>query len=76
MERLLPAKRTDVDPQPEVVDEPEFEESDIVEVRSRSFPASASFFDHGFSQFGENDDDWEDDEGEDDLEGEPECRTQ
>jgi DnaJ family protein A protein 2 len=79
LEALLPAKRSDVDPQPDVVDEPKFEESDILEVRSRSFPASASFFDHGFSQFGENEDGWEDedDDGDDDdLDGEPECRPQ
>jgi DnaJ family protein A protein 2 len=75
LEGLLPAKRSDVDPQPQVVDEPEFEESDILEVRSRSFPASPSFFDHAFSQFGENEDGWEDDD-DDDLDGEPECRPQ
>jgi len=76
---LLPPKRVDVDPQPETVDEADFEESDIVDVRARSFPASQNFFDQGFaSQFGEsNDDDWEDDdEDEDDMDGEPECRPQ
>jgi DnaJ family protein A protein 2 len=76
LESLLPPKRSDVDPQPEVVDEPEFEASDIVEVRSRSFPASANFFDHCFSQFGENENDWEDDGDDDDDDGEPECRPQ
>ena len=75
---MLPPKRSDVESQHEVVDEPDFEESDIVDVRSRSFPASASFFDQGFSQFGEHEDDWEDDDDDDDddLDGEPECRPQ
>ena len=48
----------DVDPQPEIVDEADFEESDIVDVCARSFPASQNFFDQGFvSQFGEGNDD-------------------
>lgn len=74
---LLPPKKEDVDPRPAVVDEAEFEESDIVDVRARSFPASPNFFDHGFaSQFGEGDEDaWEDEEG-DEMGGDPECRTQ
>lgn len=61
-------------PRPAVVDEAGFEESDIVEVRERSFPASRDFFDHGFaSQFGEGgEEDWEDE----DEDGEPECRPQ
>ncbi len=53
-------------------------------MRSRSFPASPNFFDQGFpSQFGEDDDNnWEDDDddddidGENDIDGEPECRPQ
>jgi DnaJ homolog subfamily A member 2 len=64
------------------VDEAEFEETDIVDVRSRSFPASSSFFDHGFpSQFGGDDEnDWVD-EDEDDMDGdgmgqEPQCPQQ
>jgi len=59
VEALLPPKRADVDPQPETVDEANFEESDIVD-------------------FGEgNDDGWEDeDEDEDDMGGEPDCRPQ
>jgi DnaJ family protein A protein 2 len=67
----------DVDPQPEIVDEADFEESDIVDVRARSFPASQNFFDQGFvSQFGKgNDDDWEHDDDEDE-DGEPDCRPQ
>ncbi|KAF9000606.1 DnaJ C terminal domain-containing protein [Cyathus striatus] len=81
---LLPPKKAEVEPYPEVVDEARYEESDIVEVRSRSFPASPNFFDHAFpSQFGEGDDnDWEDDEDDDDefshynMGREPECQHQ
>jgi DnaJ homolog subfamily A member 2 len=76
---VLPPKKSDIEPLPAVVDEADFEESDIVDVRSRTYPASSDFFDHGFStQFGEGDDDWEDeDEDEDDEEGDqPECRPQ
>ncbi|TFK40254.1 hypothetical protein BDQ12DRAFT_628117 [Crucibulum laeve] len=72
---LLPPKKLDVEPLPEVVDEADYESSDIVDVRARSFPASQNFFDHGFpSQFGEGEDAWVDDEDEDDEE--PECRPQ
>ncbi|KIK10107.1 hypothetical protein K443DRAFT_670736 [Laccaria amethystina LaAM-08-1] len=54
---LLPPKKEDVDPRPAVVDEAEFEESDIVD-------------------FGEGDEDaWEDEE-EEEMGGDPECRTQ
>ena len=64
-------------PQPPVVDEAEFEESDIVDVRARSFPAGSDFFDQGFqSQFGDGDDDWEDEDEEDHIGAEPECRQQ
>ncbi|KAF8969256.1 hypothetical protein BDZ97DRAFT_1915598 [Flammula alnicola] len=74
VEAVLPPKRTDVDPQPEAVDEADFEESDIVDVGARSFPAGR-FFDQAFaSQFGEDDEDWEEDE--DDEDGEPDCRPQ
>ena len=75
MASVLPPKRLDVDPQPNIVDEADFEESDIVDVRARSFPASPNFFDQGFaSQFGGDDDNsnWEDDDDDD----EPECRPQ
>jgi DnaJ homolog subfamily A member 2 len=64
------------------VDEAEFEETDIVNVRSRSFPASSSFFDHGFtSQFGDDENDWVDedeDDGETDdgMGPEPQCPQQ
>jgi DnaJ family protein A protein 2 len=55
------------------VDEANFEESDLVEVRARSFPAGRDFFDQDHtSQFGEDEDDWED---EDEEEG-PDCRPQ
>lgn len=58
-----------------MVDEAAFEESDIVDVRARSYPASQNFFDHGFpSQFGGDEDDWED-EDDDDMD-EPDCRPQ
>lgn len=77
MEALLPPKRAEVDPKPELVDEADYEEGDIIDVRrDRSFPAG-TFFDQGFaSQFGENEDDWEDEDDEDDIDGEPECRPQ
>ena len=79
LEALLPPKKTDVEPRPAVVDEAEYEESDMVEVRARSFPADTDFFDQGFafaSQFGEGADEeaWEDDD--DEGGAEPECRTQ
>jgi DnaJ homolog subfamily A member 2 len=72
---LIPPKKEDIDPLPATIDEADFEETDLLEVRSRSFPASADFFDRSFaSQFGEgNEADWqtEDDDG-----SEPECRPQ
>ncbi|KAF9048597.1 DnaJ-domain-containing protein [Panaeolus papilionaceus] len=75
LEAVLPPKKQDLDPQPAVVDEAAFEESDIVDVRARSYPASQNFFDHGFpSQFGGDEDDWED-EDDDDMD-EPDCRPQ
>jgi DnaJ family protein A protein 2 len=65
------------------VDTADFEESDIVDVRSQSFPASSSFFDDGFpSQFGGDDEeDWVDDEDEDGMSDdrmgpEPQCPQQ
>jgi len=79
---LLPPKKDDIEPRPAVVDEAQFEESDLVDGRSRSFPASSDFFDHGFgSRFGEDDDGWEDEnENEDEDEysegREPDCRPQ
>lgn len=84
LEALLPPKKVDMDPLPAVVEDAVFEESDIVDVGSRSFPPSSDFFDHGFaSQFGEGDeDDWveEDEDDEDDEHGyggeEPDCRPQ
>jgi DnaJ family protein A protein 2 len=82
LERLLPSKKPDMDPMPEIVDEIPYEEGDIVDVRARSFPAGSDFFDQGFaSQFGEGDeDDWEDEDGDDydddNMGGEPECRPQ
>jgi len=73
LEAILPTKRSDVEPQPETIDEVRYEESALADVRARSFPAGKDFFD--YSQFGDgNEDDWEDDE--DDDEGEPDCRPQ
>ncbi|KAH7911354.1 hypothetical protein BJ138DRAFT_1113287 [Hygrophoropsis aurantiaca] len=79
--QMLPPKKDEIDSSSIVVDEAAYEESDLVDVRARSFPAGSNFFDQGFaSQFGEGDeDDWEDDDGDDDYEhggGEPECRPQ
>ena len=80
---LLPPKKPEPVPYPETVDVAQYEESDIMDVRSRSFPASADFFDQDFqSQFGGDDEDeWEDEEegAERDFEhmgAEPECRPQ
>ena len=74
---MLPPKKVDIEPRPAVVDEVDFEESDIVEVRSGSFPAGPSFFDHGFpSQFGSREEDWEDEDGEEYGGGQPECNPQ
>jgi DnaJ family protein A protein 2 len=73
-------------PLPGVVDEAKFEQSDVMDVRAQSFPASRDFFESGFSsQF--DDGDWEDEddsEEDDDYEfggghgygTEPECRPQ
>lgn len=77
---ILPPKKAEVDPSPAIIDEATFEEADLEDVRARSFPAT-DFFDQAFaSQFGNDDDEWED-EDEDDyddhgLGGEPECRPQ
>lgn len=74
---MLPPKKSEMSPQPPVVDEAEFEESDVVDVRAQSFPAGSDFFDQGFqSQFGGGDDDWEDEDEEDHMGTEPECRQQ
>jgi DnaJ family protein A protein 2 len=74
---LLPPKKTDIEPLPEIVDQVAFEEGTLTEVRARSFPAGSGFFDQAFpSQFGEGDEnDWEDDGDEDDG-GPPECQPQ
>lgn len=86
LEGLLPPKKPEMDPRPEVVDEVPFEESDIVDVRSQRFSGSAFFDRSGFArQFGGDEDGWEDeDEDEDDDEDdewgphghEPECQQQ
>lgn len=72
----MPPKKSDVEPRPAVVDEADYEESDVVEVRGHSLPAESGFFDHPLDQFGEgDDDDWEDEDEEDDEDA-PECRAQ
>ena len=78
MASVLPPKRADVDPQPEIVDETDFEESDIVDVRARSFPASQNFFDQDFaSQFGgKNNNFWVDEDEDDEDDDGPDCRPQ
>jgi DnaJ family protein A protein 2 len=80
---LLPPKKPELEPYPEIVEDAKFVEGDIVDVRARSFPASAGFFDHGCpSQFGGDDDDaWEDDEEDEEdhfahMNAEPDCRPQ
>lgn len=75
---MLPPKKTDIEPLPEIVDVVAFEESTLTEVRARSYPAGSDFFDQAFaSQFGEGDEnDWEDDDGDDEEDGPPECQPQ
>ncbi|KAJ7242785.1 hypothetical protein B0H12DRAFT_844965 [Mycena haematopus] len=75
---LIPPKKTDIEPRPAVVSTAAFEEADIEEVRERYFPAGQDFFDRAFaSQFGEDEDDWEDEEDDDDFGGPgEECRQQ
>ena len=63
LQSLLPPKKKNIEPLPEIVDEVDYEESDIAELRS-------TFLDHGFG----DESDWEDDD--DDDEDEPECRPQ
>lgn len=74
-------------PQPEIVDEVNFEE---IDVRSQSFPASQDFFDHGYANQRDDihdEDGWEDEDDDDEGAGdmfddymggsaEPECRQQ
>ncbi|KAJ2922882.1 hypothetical protein H1R20_g14248, partial [Candolleomyces eurysporus] len=63
LESLLPPKKKDLEPLPEIVDEVDYKESDMAELRS-------TFLDHGFG----DESDWEDDDDDDDEE--PECRPQ
>lgn len=79
--KLLPPKKANIEPPPEIVDNAPFEEADLADVRARCFPASSDFFDQAFaSQFGGDDGDWEDEDDDDyddhGLGGEPECRPQ
>ena len=74
LEALLPPKKPEMDPKPAVIDEVDFEQSDIADVRATPF-AGGNFFDHGFSnQFDDDENDWEDED--EDSAGEPECRPQ
>ena len=45
LEALLPPKKPEMDPKPAVIDEVDYEESDIVDVRETPF-AGENFFDH------------------------------
>ena len=63
LQSLHPPKKKDIEPLPEIVDEVDYEESDIAELRS-------TFLDHGFG----DESDWEDEDDDDDEE--PECRPQ
>ncbi|KAG6373423.1 hypothetical protein JVT61DRAFT_6572 [Boletus reticuloceps] len=82
LEKLLPPKKANIEPAPEIIDVAAFEEAELEDVRARCFPASSDFFDEDFaSQFGGGDeDDWEGDDDDDDddhgMGGEPECRHQ
>ncbi|KAJ3853966.1 hypothetical protein EV368DRAFT_63652 [Lentinula lateritia] len=85
--KLLPPKKLEMQPQPEIVDEVNFEE---IDVRSQSFPASQDFFDHGYANQRDDihdEDGWEDEDDDDEGAGdmfddymggpaEPECRQQ
>jgi DnaJ family protein A protein 2 len=66
---LLPPKKQDIESLPTEVDEANFEEVDLADVRSRSYAAGPNFFDQGFPhQFGEgNEDDWLDDDEDDEY---------
>ena len=70
LEKLLPPRRPNLEPRPEVVDAPDYEEADSADVRTRSFPAGADFLNQSaFSafQFGadEDEDAWTDDDDDD-----------
>ena len=84
---LLPPKKPDLDPRPEVVDTPAFEAADPSDVRARSSfgGAEADFLNrHAYSafQFGADEEEaWtdDDDDGEsydEDGPRQPECQTQ
>lgn len=81
LESLLPPKKPELEPQPDVVDEVDYEESDIVDVRGRSSAGGPDFLERGFAtQFGDNEDDWEDEDEEDvygdEMGGRPDCQHQ
>lgn len=65
---LLPPKKKELDPLPEIVDEVPYEVSDIGELRSSFLDADGLD-----GQFDDHDSDWSD---EDDEDGQPECQPQ
>lgn len=81
LEALLPPKKPDLDPRPETVDTPAYEDADPEDVRARSFVGEdADFLNrHAYSafQFGADEEEaWTDDDDDDDMPGRPECQTQ
>ncbi|CCM00072.1 uncharacterized protein FIBRA_02099 [Fibroporia radiculosa] len=78
--QLLPPKKPEMDPPPEVVDEVAYEQSDMGDVRAPAFGPGYQFFDQSFGQqFDVADEhDWidEDDEDEDGFGEDPECTHQ
>lgn len=76
LEKILPPKKPELDPLPNVVDDAHYDaENDFVDVRNRSFPAGADFMNNSSFRFGAEDDenDWTD---EDDEDEQAECRPQ
>lgn len=70
---MLPPKKPEVTPAPLVVEEATYEDTNVVDVRARSFTAGSDFFNHG-TQFG-GEGAWTDEE-EDESHEEPDCRHQ
>ncbi|TFK27171.1 chaperone regulator [Coprinopsis marcescibilis] len=66
---LLPPKKPEIDPLPEIVDEVPFEESDIGEIQG-------TFLDQELGAAFDDEDDWEDDDDDDHIHGAPDCQPQ
>ena len=67
---MLPPKKPDITPRPEIVDDVEYEATDVVNVSGRSFALQGPSDLVCMSQFGDGDEEeWESDEDEDDAEG-------